>query len=67
MASDQRTVTGKVHVASDSEAAVALDLARIVAATHDKSQSRDEEFWIRVYRRCYAATHGHSDIPPAKK
>jgi hypothetical protein len=49
-------VTGPVEIKPDSEARVALDLAKIIAKNDETEETR--EYWLTLYYQCRMATTG---------
>jgi hypothetical protein len=59
-ADDRRTVSGQVDIKADSGARVALDLARQIANLEGKSDSKDREYWLRLFYQCNMALQGNN-------
>jgi hypothetical protein len=53
-------VTGPLEIKSDTEASVAYDLAKFIAAKEqaDEGQKASREYWLTLYLQCRRATAG---------
>lgn len=65
---DQVSVSGPITVESDSKARVAFDLMEKIAAREstergERSTTGEErnkrDYWLKLYRQCWNATHGY--------
>jgi hypothetical protein len=60
MADQSTSITSPVEIKTDSEASVALDLARIIATgeNHSRDEESEREYWLTLYYQCWKATKG---------
>jgi hypothetical protein len=60
MADQSTSITSPVEIKTDSEASVALDLARIIATgeNHSRDKESEREYWLTLYYQYRKATKG---------
>lgn len=55
------SLSGPVKIRSESDAATAFDLMIKIAGFESNQDGRqnDRQYWLKLYRQCYKATHNH--------
>ncbi len=57
MADQKTTITSPIEIKPDSEARVALDLAKIIAENDsNRGEESEREYWLTLYYQCRMAT-----------
>jgi hypothetical protein len=60
MADQSTNITSPVKIKPDSEARVALDLAKIIAIEEETEKTR--EYWLTLYYQCRMAARGKDKL-----
>lgn len=58
MANDSVSISGPVHVVSDSPQRVALELAQYIDACEPVETLRDKIYWLSLFAQCYYVATG---------
>jgi hypothetical protein len=56
MSTEKTELTGPVSITPDSEARVALELAKMIADRENSVGTKDREYWLTLYYQCRMAT-----------
>lgn len=65
MADQSVSVSGPVHVESESRARVAFDLMRHISAYEQRDDSNPRKYWLDLYSECWrAAAFGETPKNP---